>query len=51
MNDKQMELIMQIVREQLSDYLAAPLVEDLCTGISDGILDNLEILEKLAEVE
>lgn len=47
MNDKQWELIMQIIDEQLSDYLAAGLIEEVLAGIREGIVDNMETLEQL----
>lgn len=49
MSDRQLDLIMQIVKEQLEDYLAQALVEDLCNGIREGIYSNLELLDQLAE--
>lgn len=51
MNDKQLDLIKQIISEQLEDYLAAKLAEDLTNSIMMGIFDNMEIFEKLAEEE
>ena len=48
MNDRQIELIMQIIREQLDDYFAQELAEDLARGIKEGIWDNLETLNALA---
>ena len=51
MNDKQLDLIKQIISEQLEDYLAAKLAEDLTNSIMMGIFDNTEIFEKLAEEE
>lgn len=47
MNDRQIDLIMTIVNEQLSDYLAEALVNDLCTAIRTGIFDNIELLDNL----
>ncbi len=49
MSDKQKDLVMQIIREQLDEYLAAPLVDDICSGIDAGIFDNMELLEQLRE--
>lgn len=49
MNEKQTELILKIIREQLDDYLAGPLVEDILDGINEGLYDNQELIEKLAE--
>lgn len=51
MTDRQLQLIMQIVREQLSDYLAEPLVNDIAEGISLGISDNMETLNLLANMD
>lgn len=49
MNDKQLELIKQIISEQLEDYLAVKLAEDLTNSIMMGTFDNMEIFEKLAK--
>lgn len=49
MNNKQIDLIMTIVREQLDDYLAPALAEDLANGIRNGIMDNWDELENLQE--
>lgn len=51
MNDQQRALIMQIVREQLDDYLAPELVNDIAAGIEEGIYSNEDILQKLAGEE
>ena len=48
MNERQIQLIMQIVREQLDDYLAEELAEDIATVIEEGIYDNTMTLEALA---
>jgi len=45
MNNKQIDLIMKIVREQLSDYLADELAEDIANGILEGINDNIGDLQ------
>lgn len=47
MNERQLQLIMQIVREQLSDYLAEALVDDLDKSIEEAISDNLETFDLL----
>ncbi len=49
MSERQVELIMQIVDEQLSDYLAEGLVEEVLAGIREGIFDNMETLDQLKE--
>ena len=49
MNEKQLDLIKQIISKQLEDYLAAKLAEDLTNSIMMGIFDNMEVFEKLAE--
>ena len=48
MNDRQLELIMQIITEQLDDYFAQELAEDVARGIKEGIWANLETLDALA---
>ena len=51
MNDKQLALIMKIIEEQLTEYLADELVRDIMAGIAEGINDNLPLIEELgAEV-
>lgn len=47
MNERQTDLIMQIVEEQLNDVLAPALLDEVQTGIRLGLFDNLELLEKL----
>lgn len=47
MNEKQTDLILQIVKEQLADVLAPVLSDEVLTGIRMGLFDNLELLEKL----
>lgn len=47
MNEKQFDLIMEIIREQLDDYLAEELTADICARIAEGINDNLPLLEDL----
>lgn len=49
MNERQINLIMEIVREQLDDYLAPELAADIESGISEGINDNIELIDQLAE--
>lgn len=49
MSDRQIDLIMQIVKEQLNDFLAEALAEDICSGIREGIFSNIELLDQLAE--
>ena len=51
MTERQIELIMQIVREQLDEYLAPKLVEDLEQNIRMGIFDNTELLEELGQMD
>ncbi len=50
MNDRQLDLIMQIIDEQLSDYLCPALVEEVLDGIRTGIVDNIETLDQLKEI-
>ena len=47
MNDKQIALIMEIVQEQLSDYLDDELAAVIMAGIAEGINDNLPLLEDM----
>ena len=51
MNERQRAFIMQIVRDQLSDYLADELVNDIAAGIDEGLYSNEDILQKLAGEE
>ena len=48
MNERQIQLIMQIVREQMDDYLTEDLVDEIAAGIEEGICDNMTTLEALA---
>ena len=47
MNDKQMDLIREIISEQLNDYLAERLANDLTASIMEGINDNLPLFEDM----
>ena len=47
MNDKQMAMIREIISEQLSDYLAEKLANDLTASIMEGINDNLPLFEDM----
>lgn len=51
MNERQVQLIMQIVREQLDDYLAKELADVIAAGIEEGINDNMATLEMLANMD
>lgn len=51
MNDYQLDLITDIIREQLSEYLADALVVDLVGNIREGICDNMMLFEELAEAK
>lgn len=51
MNDRQMDLIRQIVSEQLNDYLAEELADDIMAGIDEGLNDNMALFEMLATAE
>ena len=46
MNDRQLDLIMQIVLEQLDDYLSEALAMEISNRIEEGIRDNKELLEQ-----
>ena len=50
MNDKQLELILEIVQEQLSEYLDDELAGAIYYGIAEGINDNLPLLEDLGVI-
>ena len=47
MNERQMDVIMGIVQEQLEDYLSTDLTEELCGGIREGISDNMALIDQL----
>lgn len=49
MNERQLELILQITREQLTDYLDEELAEKILAGIAEGLNDNMYMLDELAE--
>ena len=51
MNDRQLALILEIVQEQLSDYLADELAADIYSAIAEGINDNMPLLEDLGAVK
>lgn len=51
MNDRQLELIMQIIEEQLGDYLTQDLAEEIIAGIAEGINDNMPLIEDLGAIE
>ena len=46
-NERQMEVIMGIVRENLEEYLSTALTKDVCNKIAYGIVDNMELIEQL----
>lgn len=50
MNDKQLELILEIVQEQLSEYLDDELAGAIYYGIAEGLNDNLPLLEDLGAI-
>ena len=47
MNEKQIALILEIVQEQMEDYLDDDLVAAIYSGIVEGINDNMPLLEDL----
>lgn len=49
MNDKQMDLIREIISEQLNDYLAERLANDLTASIMEDINDNLPLFEDMGQ--
>lgn len=51
MNERQMDAIMGIVQEQLADYMSEDLTEEICSGIREGINDNMVLIEQLGSVE
>ena len=48
-NDKQMDLIREIISEQLSVYMAEQLANDLTASIMEGINDNLPLFEDMGQ--
>lgn len=48
MNEAQLALLMQIIREQMEDYLDKKLAKEICAGIEEGINDNMAAFEDLA---
>ena len=50
-NERQVDVIMGIVQEQLADYLSEDLTEEICIGIREGINDNMILIEQLGSVE
>lgn len=47
MNERQTELIMEIIKEQLDDYLTEELAAVVFAGIAEGINDNMPLIENL----
>lgn len=47
MNERQMDVIMGIVQEQLENYLNMDLTEEICGGIRERISDNMELIDQL----
>lgn len=47
MNERQTALIMEIVLEQLTDYLDDELAAVIYSGIAEGINDNMPLIEDL----
>lgn len=50
MNGRQMDLIMEIIREQLEEYLDDELAAAIMTGIAESINDNMPLFEDLGSV-
>lgn len=50
MNEKQITLIMEIIQEQLSDYLVDELAAVILSAIEEGINDNMPLLEDLGAI-
>ncbi len=48
MNEEQLQFLMQIIREQMEDYLDKKLVKEICAGIEEGINDNMATFEEMA---
>lgn len=51
MNEKQVDMILEIVEEQLSDYLDDELAAVVFAGIAEGINDNMPLLEDMRREE
>lgn len=47
MNERQTELILEIIQEQLLDYMDEVLAAEIFRGIAEGINDNMPLLEDL----
>ena len=51
MNEQQKQLILQIIKEQLDDYLADDLAMRIFYGIAEGLEDNMPLLEDMGVLE
>ena len=47
MNERQVDLIMEIVFEQLDEYLSKALSQKICNGICENIRENRVLFEEL----
>ena len=47
MNERQVDLIMEIVFEQLEEYLSKALSQKICNGICENIRENKVLFEEL----
>ena len=46
MNERQLDLIMQIVHEQLADFVTEELENLIAEGIAEGLQDNQQLMER-----
>ena len=50
MNERQLELVMEIIREQLDDYLDDELATAIFRCIAEGMNDNMPLIEDLGAI-
>ena len=50
MNERQLMLVLEIIQEQLEDYLDDDLATAIMLGIAEGLNDNMPLLEDMGAV-